>query len=316
MNNYEKITELHKLLESGNITQSEFDGLKITLLNEQDIPSTQKSSVNPGTIRLLKRLSLFVITITFMVIGGFTEFTENKSVDVEIEENIKRSAVNSVIAGSLALGMAASFGFAKGANFGPAGIVIGALLLGSSGGFVGLSLGEQVSDAILGDEGVTVGGRTDRDNYEALNDGRKANDSLERILLDFNEISAVTKKELENEYWLGDFSIQKIIKKKDGIILELNNEDYAKLLIATEEYLLVSYAVFGSEERTLVYNKLQKSHYIIDDFAKGLINSSTILVERDYYDSLEPDDPNYQGHIFEEGEFNLKTQKYMKLRNI
>jgi hypothetical protein len=141
-------------------------------------------------------------------------------------------------------------------------------------------------------------------------------DSLETILIDFSEISAVTKNELEKEYWLGNFSFQKIVRKKDGIILELNNEDYAKLLIATEEYLIVSYAVYGTEERTLVYNKLDKQHYIVNDFAKGLINSFTILVERDYYDSLEPDDPNYQGHIFEEGEFNLKTQTYSKLRNI
>ena len=78
-------------------------------------------------------------------------------------------------------------------------------------------------------------------------------DSLETILIDFSEISAVTKNELEKEYWLGDFSFQKIVRKKDGIILELNNEDYAKLLIATEEYLIVSYAVYGTEERTLVY---------------------------------------------------------------
>ena len=157
---------------------------------------------------------------------------------------------------------------------------------------------------------------TKQKSVTELDSDEVVSDSFETILLDFSEISEVTQKELENEYWLGDFSIQKIIKKKDGIILELNNDDYAKLLIATKEYLVVSYAVNGSEERTLVYNKLEKSHYIMDDFAKDLINSSTILVERDYYDGLEPDDPNYHGHIFEEGEFNLKTQKYIKLRNI
>jgi hypothetical protein len=138
----------------------------------------------------------------------------------------------------------------------------------------------------------------------------------ERILFDLQDISHVIKKKLSEEYWLGSISIQKIVEKNGGLILDLWNDDYAKKLIVTDKYFIVSYAVDASEENTLVYNKSTKEHFIINDFTKDLINSSTILVERDYYDSLDFDDPNYQGHIFEEGEFNLDSKKYKKLRNI
>jgi hypothetical protein len=139
--------------------------------------------------------------------------------------------------------------------------------------------------------------------------------SHENVLIDFEEISSATKKELSEEYWLGVITLRRIIEKKDGLILELHNEFYAKLLMITDKFLIVSYAVDASEERTLIYNKASKKHYIINDFATDLINSFTIKVERDYYDSLDVDDPNYQGHIFEEGTYNLDTGKYKKSKN-
>lgn len=168
MNNYEKINELHKLLESGNITQSEFDGLKKTLLNEQVITHKQSSAPNPGSIKLLKRLSLFVVTLAYIAIAAFTEFKDNESF-VGIEDNFQRSAVNAVVAGSIAFGLTA-IGVSIGAGFGPAGILVGALLFGSAGYF-GLPLGEEVSDAIWGEEDRSRKYTGSGDSY-AVNDGQ------------------------------------------------------------------------------------------------------------------------------------------------
>ncbi len=159
MNNYEKINELHKLLESGNITQREFDRLKKILLNEQVVTNKKSSALNPGSNKLLKRLSLFVITLTFMAIAAFTEFKDNESF-IGIDENMQRCAINALVTGLIAFGLTA-FGVFLGDGEGPAGIILGALIFGSIG-FYGLRIGAEVSDAIWGDKGATA---SDNANY-------------------------------------------------------------------------------------------------------------------------------------------------------
>jgi hypothetical protein len=118
---------------------------------------------------------------------------------------------------------------------------------------------------------------------------------------------------------LGTLSVNKIIQKKDGLIISFGrgkeaDSEINKNIIITEDYLIVSYAIGFHEERTLIYNKNTKSHSIIDDFAADLIGKNSIKVFRDYYDSRDVQDPNYEGHVFEEGEYNLTNNIYRKLK--
>lgn len=47
-----------------------------------------------------------------------------------------------------------------------------------------------------------------------------------------------------------------------------------------------------------------------DNFCYDTVSPSVLLAARDYYDSKDVEDPNYRGHIFEYGAYNLETQQY------
>ena len=144
---------------------------------------------------------------------------------------------------------------------------------------------------------------------------------IERTLFDIESLPKDLQKELESEWWLGSLgtlSIDKITQKKDGLIISMGrgknaDSEIIKNIIVTEDYLIVGYAIGISEERTLIYNKKTKSHSILNDFALDLMGKNSIKVSRDYYDSRDVEDPNYEGHFFEEGEYNLVNNSYRKL---
>jgi hypothetical protein len=141
---------------------------------------------------------------------------------------------------------------------------------------------------------------------------------IENTLFDIEKLPSAIQEELQSEMWLGNIgnsSIKKIIQKNDGIIISEyeNGGDISKNIIVTSNYLILSYSVGVGEEKTLIYNKKTKKHSIIDDFAEDLIGNNSIKVTRDYYDSRDVNDPNYEGHIFEEGEYNLSNNIYKKL---
>jgi hypothetical protein len=160
------------------------------------------------------------------------------------------------------------------------------------------------------------------DSISKIGDTINQKSGIENTLLDIDNLPKYLQNELESEWWLGNLgtlSINKITQKKDGLIISLGrgkdtDSETNKKIIITEDYLIISYAIGFHEERTLIYNKNTKSHSIIDDFAADLIGKNSIKVYRDYYDSRDVQDPNYQGHIFEEGEYNLTNNIYRKLK--
>lgn len=152
---------------------------------------------------------------------------------------------------------------------------------------------------------------------EAKGNEQVQKSDIEKTLLDIEKIPIDVLEKLKSERWILNSEnsfINKITLKKDGIVISINenDSDLGRKIICTSDYLIFSYFVAG-EEQSLIYNKQTKKYFIIDDLAEDLIDNNSIKVYRDYYDSRGVDDPNYQGHIFEEGEINLKTKSYKKL---
>lgn len=88
-------------------------------------------------------------------------------------------------------------------------------------------------------------------------------------------------------------------------------------MIATPEKVVISYhLLFGTDGRTIILDKktgqLKETETTL--FATGLADKDVLKVEREYYDDLDPNDPNYQGRIFENGTYNLVTGKYIKIK--
>jgi hypothetical protein len=97
----------------------------------------------------------------------------------------------------------------------------------------------------------------------------------------------------------------------NGILINLSTDVYSKNLILTDDFLIISYHVdLGSEGESIVYNFKTKQFYGSDFYAIELTSKSEILVENDYYDSRDINDPKYEGHIFETGTYNLLSNKY------
>ena len=144
---------------------------------------------------------------------------------------------------------------------------------------------------------------------------------VEKTWLNIEELPLEIQNELENEWWLGNLgtlSLTNIQQNKFGVILtmskgkESDNETIKKILV-TDNYLIVSYAIGFHEERSFIYSKITKEHFITEDFTDNIINETTIKVFRDYYDSRNPNSPRYKGHIFEVGEYNLINRRYKKI---
>jgi len=125
-----------------------------------------------------------------------------------------------------------------------------------------------------------------------------------------------TIKELKKPYYLGGIKKQKIIKNEFGIYANIESDEMPKTIVKTNDYLISSYTHWGvGTSRTIICN-LDTKTSTNDNcfFVTKLIGHNLLLVQRDYYDNREIEDPEYQGHIFEDGEFNLETNTYKKLR--
>ncbi|MEC4050076.1 hypothetical protein OX284_011595 [Flavobacterium sp. SUN046] len=129
----------------------------------------------------------------------------------------------------------------------------------------------------------------------------------------FENISSEAKKELTKDYWLGTGKIVGIKSSNDVIIIDLSDENYIKNLIVNKERIIVSYSLLvGSNAQTIIYDKKLKKivYHNLPYFTEDLLDKDNLLVSKDYYDTLSVDDPNYRGHIFENGKYNLITGKY------
>lgn len=119
-------------------------------------------------------------------------------------------------------------------------------------------------------------------------------------------------KEFQEEYWLGTFHLNDIKSTENGIVIDLGTDDLSKIMIITENYFTVSYhGIVGSDGQTLIYSFEKKATTIDhDNFCYNFMSPTVLQAARDYYDSKDVEDPNYRGHIFEYGAYNLETQQY------
>jgi len=133
---------------------------------------------------------------------------------------------------------------------------------------------------------------------------------------DFNSLSSEAKNELSEDYWLGTCKINKIDFTNGGIILDIGDENLSKIMVVTNKKVVLSYSI-GSNSSTIIYDKKTSKLLRIESsmFITGLSDKNVLTVSKDYYDSLDVDDPNYQGHIFETGTYDMSTDKYTKQQN-
>jgi len=127
-----------------------------------------------------------------------------------------------------------------------------------------------------------------------------------------NNFSESTIYDLTQSVFLGQMKINKILKKPHGFLINISPEDYYyKMAVRTRDFLVISYAFDAGEDRTIICDYRTNTSYITDDFIlEDIIGEDLLYVMKDYYDSLDMTDPNYRGHIFEHGTYNLRTKEY------
>jgi len=135
---------------------------------------------------------------------------------------------------------------------------------------------------------------------------------------DFESLSNEAKAEFSKEYWLGSGKISNVSIANGGAVIGISDDNgLYKKLIVTENNIVVSYS-YGQNSKTIVYDKklakLTKINFSM--FVTGISGDDILTVEKDYYDSLDSQDPNYKGHIFENGKYDLKTGQYTFISNL
>lgn len=75
-----------------------------------------------------------------------------------------------------------------------------------------------------------------------------------------------------------------------------------------ENKFILSYTlgVQRSQYKTFIYDLVNNKITDYDIYIER-VNNNIGFITRDYYDDRDPFDPNYQGHIFENGKINLNT---------
>lgn len=128
-------------------------------------------------------------------------------------------------------------------------------------------------------------------------------------------LGAEARTALKEEYWLGTYHVNSVEATTDGIVMDISTDDFSKTLLLTENYFTVSYhLMLGSDGRTLIYN-FQNNTLTENDqvYAIRFLSPTELLVGKDYYDTRDVEDPDYEGHIFELGSLNLVTGEYIFL---
>gem|GEM_PF-3037960 len=126
------------------------------------------------------------------------------------------------------------------------------------------------------------------------------------------KLDTAVKTELQADNWLGNRQLNSIEIDTNGIIVDLSEDGLIKTLILLEDYFILSYhLMLGSSGESLIYSFDSHSFYIDQELIVTKINTPTeVTVGKDYYDPRDVEDPNYQGHIFELGTYNLITRAY------
>ena len=129
-----------------------------------------------------------------------------------------------------------------------------------------------------------------------------------------NDFDTQTQQELSQEWLLGNAKPNKITKKPFADVIDISTDNYRKYMFVTKDKLIVSYAVNGGgEDRTIICDRISKTKIIYDGiFATDIVSETRLLVEKDFYDTLDVNDPNYQGHIYQKGTFDMDTKLYIE----
>ena len=128
------------------------------------------------------------------------------------------------------------------------------------------------------------------------------------------ELPSVVREELKKDEWQGEFKVVEIETVEDGLTIILDDE-YSFRMILMENFFLISmHGIIGDYKQTILYDFETKDMYILASYyALRPIGRNEISVSVDYYDSLDFEDPDYEGHIFERGIVDLKTGIYTLL---
>ena len=150
MNNYDKLNELHELFSKGVISQEEFEQFKKKLLNESSEEKKRPNNLNTHNPKFLKRLIVLILTLVFFGIGLYQEYDKENTMD-----NLGRTITFGIVVGLSAAALA-SVGMAFVSGYGPVVMLVGALVGGVLGVMGGSALGEEIGDAIWGNENATA----------------------------------------------------------------------------------------------------------------------------------------------------------------
>lgn len=119
------------------------------------------------------------------------------------------------------------------------------------------------------------------------------------------DLSNEVKTELlEQEYWLANVKVTEIEYIKQGIKLDLSDENYVKRLFLNSDYLIVSYHLTaGSDGHSILIDLKQMTSTFLESlFVNEIDSNGSLIVEKDYYDD--------EGHVWETGSYDVKSQRY------
>jgi hypothetical protein len=122
------------------------------------------------------------------------------------------------------------------------------------------------------------------------------------------DLSEEIKTELlEQEYWLAKVKATETDYIKQGLKLDLSDENYDKRLFLSSDYLIVSYHLTaGSDGHSILIDLKQMTSTFLESlFVNEIDSNGNLIVEKDYYDD--------EGHVWETGSYNIKTESYRML---
>ncbi len=173
MNQYDKIKELHDLRSKGAISEEEFNSLKIDLLEKTESINQHNSKVSTAKLpKGFKWFIILIIALVFFGIGMYQEYIwewETKASGVVCPFDNPIRAITTGLTLALIAGSSALVGASIGKNFGPVGLVVGALFLGSAIPVFFPQLGEEASTLIFGDRGYACGDAVGGTQYDTSN---------------------------------------------------------------------------------------------------------------------------------------------------
>ena len=130
-------------------------------------------------------------------------------------------------------------------------------------------------------------------------------------LLNTSDYDYNTRSILEEENFLGSYTVDKITRKSYGTIIRLSTPNVEKLAIRTKDYFIVSYTASFNDNRTIICDNNTKKSVILDYvYVLKLLDKDRIRVKSNYYDTKDVNDPDFTGTITEKSVFNLKFMDY------